>query len=190
MYDATSRGGRSAEIDGKRTAGHDINADREGFASHSACPFLAPFSSVSHTLELGRCLKINTLGNRKYVFLRVSFTPSTSGIQIRQKNATLDVGQHYTNSSSRGMICTNRLMNPTERITNRATEKISDLPTYDIWSLGCILYHRLFGSPLCNFDCQKINSLIYFLYTIYSISLQYLCFYFKISQAYLKMMRI
>ena len=42
----------------------------------------------------------------------------------------------------------------------------------DLWSLGCILYHHIFGSPLCNFDFQKINSLILFLYTIASIYLQ------------------
>ena len=57
------------------------------------------------------------------------------------------------------MICTNRLMNYTERITNRVTEIFSGLPTYDLWSLGCILYHLLFGSPLCNVDSQQINSL-------------------------------
>ena len=57
----------------------------------------------------------------------------------------------------------------------------------DIWSLGCIIYHRLFGSPLCNFDCQQINSLILFLYTIDYISLQCLCFYFNISYASLKL---
>ena len=67
-YDATARGGRSAEIDGERSAGHYINTNRGGFASRSACPFLAPFSSVFHTSELGPCLKINNLGNRKYVF--------------------------------------------------------------------------------------------------------------------------
>ena len=26
----------------------------------------------------------------------------------------------------------------------------------DLCSLGCIIYHRLFGSPLCNFDCQNL----------------------------------
>ena len=40
-YDETSRGGQSTEIDGERTAGHDINTDREGFAYRLACPFLA-----------------------------------------------------------------------------------------------------------------------------------------------------
>ena len=51
----------------------------------------------------------------------------------------------------------------------------------DLWSLGFILYHRLFGSPLCNFDSQKIYSIILFLYNIASISLQCLCFYSKLS---------
>ena len=49
QYYATARGGQSAEIDGERIAGHDINADRGDFASRLACPFLAPFSSVFHT---------------------------------------------------------------------------------------------------------------------------------------------
>ena len=52
-------------------------------------------------------------------------------------------------------------MDPPERITNRATVIFYGPPTYDIRSLGCILYHRLFGSPLCNFDCQQINSYVY-----------------------------
>ena len=67
-----------AEIDGKRTAGHDINTDREGFAYHSECTFLALFYSVFHISKLGRRLKSNNLGNRQYVFLRGFFTPSTS----------------------------------------------------------------------------------------------------------------
>ena len=54
--------------------------DREGFASRSACTFLAPFTSVFHTPELGSHLKSNNLGNGRYVFLRGLFTPSTSGI--------------------------------------------------------------------------------------------------------------
>ena len=71
-----------------------------------------------------------------------------------------------------GMICTNIVMNPTESITNRVTANFSGLPTYDIWSLGCIIFRCLFGPPLCNFDCQQINSLQLFLYTIDSISLK------------------
>ena len=48
-YDTTARGGQSAEINGERIAGHDINSDREGFAYCSVCPLLASFSSASHT---------------------------------------------------------------------------------------------------------------------------------------------
>ena len=33
----------------------------------------------------------------------------------------------------------------------------SVLPTYDIWSLGCIIYHIFFGYPLCNVDSKQIN---------------------------------
>ena len=33
----------------EQRAYHDINANKEGFDSRSACPFLAPFSSVVHT---------------------------------------------------------------------------------------------------------------------------------------------
>ena len=51
---------------------------------------------------------------------------------------------------------------PHRKDHQQSNRKISGLPTYDIWSLGCILYHRLFGSSIYNFDCQKINSLIYF----------------------------
>ena len=29
-----------------------------------------------------------------------------------------------------------------------------------LWSLGCIIYHLLFGSPLYNIDSQQINSLL------------------------------
>ena len=126
------------------------------------CPFFAQSSSVFHTPEIGRCLKINNLGNGKYVFLRGSFTPPTISIQSLQKNATVDVGYQYTNSSQLGMIFTNGLMNSTERITNiaTATAKFSGLTIYDIWSLRCIHYHILFGSPLFNVDSQQINGLL------------------------------
>ena len=83
---------------------------------------------------------------------------------VAGKKSTVDVGQHYTNLSLLGMICTNRLMNPAERITNRATTYFSGIPTYYLRSLGCILYHRLFGSLLSNFYCQQINSLLFFIY--------------------------
>ena len=48
--------------------GHDINADKGGFASRSACPFLAKISSVFHTPELGCRLKISNPGNGQYFF--------------------------------------------------------------------------------------------------------------------------
>ena len=46
-------------------------------------------------------------------------------------------------------------MNLTKSITSRLTAKFSGLPTYDLCSLGCILYHLLFGSPICN--AEKYN---------------------------------
>ena len=39
--------------------------------------------------------------------------------------------------------------------------KFSGLPTYGLWYLGCILYHLLFGSPICNVDSHQTNSLMY-----------------------------
>ena len=62
------------------------------------------------------------------------------------------------------MMYTNGLMNSTKRITNRATatetKNLSGLPTYGLWSPECILYHLIFGSPLCNFESQQINILL------------------------------
>ena len=97
---------------------------------------------------------------------------------VAVKNTTVELEYHYTNLSLLGMICTNILMNPTERITNRANENFSGLPIYDIWSLGFILC-QLFLVPY--FVMLKFNKLIaycLFLYTIASISFQCLCFYF------------
>ena len=45
----------------------------------------------------------------------------------------------------------------------------------DLWSLGCIIYQSLFGSPLCSFDCQQINSLLIpLLCSFYAFSLRFL----------------
>ena len=149
-----------------------MNSEREGFAFLSAFPFLAAFSSVFHTPKLGCCIKSNNLRNGQYFFLLGLLTPSTSGIQIRQKNFTVEIGYHYTNSSQLRMICPYGLMNFTESINNRATAtaKYFGNPTYDLRYLGCILYHLLFCSPPCNFDCKQINSLLYVLI--------YHCFHF------------
>ena len=46
----------------------------------AACPFLAPFSSVLHTLEIWHRLKSNKVRNGQYVFICGYFTPSSSGI--------------------------------------------------------------------------------------------------------------
>ena len=37
---------------------------------------------------------------------------------------------------------------------------ISGFHTDDVLFLGCIIYHLLFGSPLCNVDSQQINILL------------------------------
>ena len=118
------------------------------------------FLQYSIPQNLGVASKLTTLAMYSMLFFPDCLLHLQAVFRVTEKNVTVDVGQHYTNSSPLGMICTNGLMNPTERITNRAAASFSGLPTYDLWSLGCILYRRLFGSPLCNFDCQKINSLL------------------------------
>ena len=60
-YYETARGERSTEIDGEITADHGINADRVGFASRSACPFLALFLQSSIPQNLGVASKVTTL---------------------------------------------------------------------------------------------------------------------------------
>ena len=115
--------------------------------------------------NLGVASKVTTLATDSMFSFADRLLHLQAVFRVAIKKFTVDVGQNYTNLSSLGMICTNRFMNPTKSITIRATTKISGLPTYYIWYLGCIIYHCLFGSPLFNFDCQKINSLIYiFLY--------------------------
>ena len=119
--------------------------------------------SLHHFLQsyipqnLGVVSKVTTLENGECVFISGSFTPSTSRIQSLRENATVGVGYHYKNSSSLGMICTNGLMNPTERITNRMTEKNDGLPIYDLWYMVCILCHlqSLFSNILIFFKMPK-----------------------------------
>ena len=84
-YYETSRGGKSAEINREIIAGHGINTDRKGFAYCSACPFLAPFSSVFHTPELGRRPKSNKLINLQYVFFVDSLIHLQALLRVARK---------------------------------------------------------------------------------------------------------
>ena len=152
--------------------------------------FLHHFIQSSTPQNLDVSSKVTTLAMDSMFFFADRLLHLQAVFIVAGKNATVDVGQHYTNLSSLGMILTNGLIKPTERITNRATVKFSGLPTYDLRSLGYIIHHRLFGSPVYNFDCQQINSLLLFLYATASIFLQCLCFNFQLSQESLKMMRI
>ena len=52
----------------------------------------------------------------------------------------------------------------------------------DLWSLGCILYRRLFGSPFSNFDCRQINSLILF----YIPLIPFLCSVYDFTSSFLR----
>ena len=117
-------------------------------------------SSIPH--NLGFFSKVTTLEMESMFFFADYLLHPQSLFRVAKKNANVDVGYNYTNSSFLGMIFTNGLMNSTQRITNRvtATANVSGLPTYDLWFLGCILYHLIFGSPLCNVDSQQINRLL------------------------------
>ena len=156
-----------------------------------ACPFLAPFSSVFYTPELSCRPKSNSLGNGQYIYLRGSFNPYTSGIQSRRDNTTVDVGQHYTNSSSLGIICTNNgLITPKERITNRTTGNfLNSLSIISgLWNVFSTTFILVPHSIIL--IVNKLIAYCLFYNTIASVSLQFLCFYFQLSQAYFKMMRI
>ena len=125
------------------------------------------FLSLFHFLQssipqnLGVASKVTTLEMDSMFFFGDCLLRLQAVFRVAGKNATVDVGYHYKNSSLIGMICTNLLMNLTERITNRENTKLSGLLTYDLWSLKFIIYHLLFGSPLYNVDSQQINSLFY-----------------------------
>ena len=148
------------------------------------------FLQSSVTQNSGVASKVTTLATDSMFFFADRSLRLQAVFRVAEKNATVDVGQHYTNLSSLGMICNNRLVITTESITNRATANFSVLPIYDLRSLGYILYHHIFGSRICNFDCQKINLSLLFLYTISSLSLKFLLFCFNLYQEYLKIMKI
>ena len=112
------------------------------------------FLQSSIPQNLGVPSKVTTLATDNIFFIVDSLLHLQAVFKISKGNVTVEVGYNYKNSSLLWIICTNILMNPTERITNRATANFSGLPTYDLRSLGYILNHRLFGSPLSNFNCQ------------------------------------
>ena len=129
--------------------------------------------------NLGIASKVTTLAMDSMFFnslLRLQAIFRVSG-----ENATVDIGYNLKKSSLLGMICTNRLMNPTKRITKRTTANFSAIPTYDLWSLGSILYHRLFGSPLCSLYCQQTNGLFLF----YIPLLSFLCKFYVFNLIFL-----
>ena len=144
--------------------------------------------SLHHFLQsyiphnLGVASKVTTLAPDSMFFFTDRLLHIQAVFRVAGENTTFHVGQHYTNLSLLGMICTNRLMNHTESITNRATTKFSGLPTYHLRSLRCIPYYRLFGSPLCNYDCQKINSLIFF----YKALLPFICNFYAFTLRFLR----
>ena len=112
------------------------------------------FLQSSVPQNLGVPSKVTTLAMDSMFFFADHLLHLQAVFRVARKN------EHYTNSSTLGIICTNGLMNPTERINNRASKTFSGFPSYDIWSLGCIIYHLLFGYPLFKFDSQQINSLM------------------------------
>ena len=120
--------------------------------------FLHHFLQSSIPQNLGFPSKVATFATDSMFFFADRLLHLQAVFRVARKNVTVDVGQHYTNFSSIGMICTNILMNPTERISNRATAKFSCLPTFHLRSLGSIIYHRFFGSPLVILIIKKLIS--------------------------------
>ena len=104
--------------------------------------------------NLGVSSTVTTLAMESMFFFPDRLLHLEAVFRVPGKNTTVDVGYNYSILSSLGMICIGKLMNPTQRITNRETANVSGFPTYNLRSLGYILYHRLFYYPLCNFDCQ------------------------------------
>ena len=93
-------------------------------------------SSIPQNLD--GASKVTTLAMSSMFFFEDCLLRLQAVCRVARKNNTVDVRYHYTNSSYLGMICTNVLMKPTERITNIATAKFSGLPTYNLWV--CVLY--------------------------------------------------
>ena len=71
-------------------------------------------------------------------------------------------------------------MNPTERITNKATVKFPGLPTYYLWSLYVLSTTFFLVPHFVMLIAKKIIAYCLFLYTTASIFLQFLFLYFYI----------
>ena len=133
-------------------------------------------SFVSQNLDVAS--KVTTLAMDSIFFLADRLLHLQAVFRVAGKYITVDVGYHYTNLSLLEMICTNGLMNPTEIITNRVTPIfLASLPMISV--LWGVFSATLFLIP--HFVMLIVNKLIdccLFLYTIASISLRCLCFYF------------
>ena len=89
-------------------------------------------SSISQNLAVAS--KVTTLAMDIMFFFKDCLLHIQAVSRVTENNDIVYMGYHYTNLSKLGMICTNILMNSTERITNRATvtANFSGLPTYDL----------------------------------------------------------
>ena len=114
--------------------------------------------SISHNLAVAS--KVTTLAMESMFFLADCLLLLQAVFRFSKTNATMYIGYHYTNLSYIRMIFTNGLMNSTESITIRvtatatATAIFSGLSTYDLWYLGCILYHLFFVHHFVNVNSQ------------------------------------
>ena len=107
---------------------------------------LQKFLQYSIPPNLDFASKVTTLATDSMFFFADRLLRLQAVFRVSRKRATLDLGQHYTNSSSLGMICTNILMNPVENITNRATANfLASLPM--ISGLLDVFYTTVFLVP-------------------------------------------
>ena len=75
--------------------------------------YLHHFIHSSVPQNLGVASNVTTLAMESVVFFAESLIRLQAVFRVSGKKSTVDVGYHYTNMSSLGMIYTNVLMNPT-----------------------------------------------------------------------------
>ena len=145
---------------------------------------LHQFIQSSIPQNLGDASKGTILAMDSMFFFAYCLLRLQAVFRVAVKNATVDMGHHYTNLSYLGMICTNGLMNSIERITNRAivtTIFLASLPMiYGIWDVLSTIFFLVPHFVMLIVD--TLTACCLFLYIIASISLQCSCFYFQISQ--------